>query len=280
MAKAPDLTGQKFGKLTVISREFNTASKGSVWLCRCECGVERTAPASNLKNGQANSCKNCRKNISRKDLTGLKFNRWTVVGFSHKDPWRTAIWDCKCDCGTEAKVLGHHLTKNKTISCGCFMSDFTHNLETGRLNEPGKSGFNTLLARYKRSAKEYDRLFELTNEEFYKITQSDCFYCGIEPYAISNGYYSNEELKKHASYTYNGLDRVDTSKHYTLDNVVPSCKPCNYAKNNMSYTDFIIYLDRVTDFRLFQRRLNQNPLKRLTDSASSIKSLDLLLSSL
>ena len=48
-----------------------------------------------------------------KDLTGLKFGRWTVINFSHKDEKRIAYWLCKCDCGTERIVSGNNLTTGK-----------------------------------------------------------------------------------------------------------------------------------------------------------------------
>ena len=40
MGECIDLTGQKFGLLTVIKREENTNTGNSRWLCKCECGEE------------------------------------------------------------------------------------------------------------------------------------------------------------------------------------------------------------------------------------------------
>jgi len=38
---------------------------------------------------------------------------------------------------------------------------------------------------------------------------------------------------------YNGIDRLDSSKGHVIDNVVPCCKWCNYAKRERSYKDFL-----------------------------------------
>ena len=38
--KLNDLTGLKFGKLTVIKRMPNNQNNKAVWLCKCECGKE------------------------------------------------------------------------------------------------------------------------------------------------------------------------------------------------------------------------------------------------
>ena len=54
-AKLIDLTGQKFGRLTVIKRAENKG-KRVAWLCKCECGNEIVIIGSNLKNGSTKSC--------------------------------------------------------------------------------------------------------------------------------------------------------------------------------------------------------------------------------
>jgi hypothetical protein len=61
-----------------------------------------------------------------------------------------------------------------------------------------------------------DKQLLITKEEVDSLTRQPCRYCGR---------YSNENFKR------NGLDRIDSSKPYTLDNVVPCCTFCNQAKN-------------------------------------------------
>lgn len=53
--KIIDLTGQKFGRLTVIKRVENKDGY-SVWLCRCDCGNERKIKGDNLRSGSTKSC--------------------------------------------------------------------------------------------------------------------------------------------------------------------------------------------------------------------------------
>lgn len=55
-----------------------------------------------------------------KDLTGLKFNRLTVIRFLHVDKKRNSIWLCRCDCGKEKAVRGYELTSGGTKSCRLF----------------------------------------------------------------------------------------------------------------------------------------------------------------
>lgn len=55
MGKFIDLTGQRFGRWTVIERAENKCGKVA-WLCRCDCGNTKIVNAINLKNGKTNSC--------------------------------------------------------------------------------------------------------------------------------------------------------------------------------------------------------------------------------
>ena len=53
--KLIDLTGQKFGRLTVISRAENKG-KRAAWNCLCECGKKVVVEGSLLKSGNTQSC--------------------------------------------------------------------------------------------------------------------------------------------------------------------------------------------------------------------------------
>ena len=54
--KADDLTGMKFGQLTVIERVGTSKGGKPLWLCRCDCGREVIVRAADLKNGKQFSC--------------------------------------------------------------------------------------------------------------------------------------------------------------------------------------------------------------------------------
>lgn len=56
MGKSTDLTGQRFGKLTVIRKEENAGVKGTSWLCRCDCGNEKVVKRELLQRGKTKSC--------------------------------------------------------------------------------------------------------------------------------------------------------------------------------------------------------------------------------
>lgn len=55
--KRIDLTGQKFGRLTVIERcGKDTNGKNVLWLCSCECGGQTKTSTGHLRSGHTQSC--------------------------------------------------------------------------------------------------------------------------------------------------------------------------------------------------------------------------------
>ena len=55
MSKKEDLTGRRFGRLTVIE-ESGKLGKKVAWLCKCDCGNYKRVRAHHLKGGQITSC--------------------------------------------------------------------------------------------------------------------------------------------------------------------------------------------------------------------------------
>lgn len=51
-----DLTGKKYGKLTVVKRDGTDSQRNITWLCECECGNQKVIRGNNLKSGNTLSC--------------------------------------------------------------------------------------------------------------------------------------------------------------------------------------------------------------------------------
>ena len=60
----------------------------------------------------------------RIDLTGQKFGRLTVVGYSHTKNGNS-YWHCVCECGNVTIVYGRDLKNGNTKSCGCLSREIT-----------------------------------------------------------------------------------------------------------------------------------------------------------
>ncbi len=100
-----DLTGQRFGNLTVIGPTENRENKCIVWECRCDCGNTEYVQTRYLKDGSTKCCKACQKeNRPRKDITGQRFGILTALYPTDKrDSNQSVIWHCRCDCGKEVE---------------------------------------------------------------------------------------------------------------------------------------------------------------------------------
>lgn len=56
MGKLIDLTGQRFGRLTVVGRAENAKDGHARWLCKCDCGNTTVVGGNDLKKGTSRSC--------------------------------------------------------------------------------------------------------------------------------------------------------------------------------------------------------------------------------
>lgn len=56
MTRMIDLIGQKFGRLTVVSRSENAKYGNTRWLCKCDCENMKVVSASDLKGKKTKSC--------------------------------------------------------------------------------------------------------------------------------------------------------------------------------------------------------------------------------
>ena len=117
MAVTQDLVGQKFGMLTVISRAESDESGKRRWLCRCDCGAEKTVLGSNLKRGTTVSC-GCKR---QKDLTGQKIGKLTVLErsdqYATRGQRKRQLWKCLCDCGEVTYKATDTLTNPDRSMC-------------------------------------------------------------------------------------------------------------------------------------------------------------------
>jgi len=98
-------------------------------------------------------------------------------------------------------------------------------------NKAMKDYYNTSkgrLSHYKSRAKEKGWEFSLINEDFSNLLTSPCYCCGVEK-----------------AY---GVDRIDNSKGYFSNNVLPCCKVCNFMKKDYTYDFFIAHLKKILKY--------------------------------
>lgn len=167
---------------------------------------------------------------------GQKYAKLTIVGKKGKDKHGNILYDCVCECGNHVIVRGNALSSGNTKSCGCYS---TYIKKSKKLPDD-RGVINQIILQYKRHAKSRQLDWELTYDQVKEIIQKPCFYCGEEK--------TNNKITKNCTgYLHNGIDRVDSKKGYFIDNVVPCCKICNYAKSDMSQKNFIDWIKKASN---------------------------------
>lgn len=169
--------------------------------------------------------------MKRDNLKNKIFGRLTVIELSDKVKNKIRLWKCICSCGNDMYVNSYHLNTGRVNSCGC-----------GRYKDPGVANMRNMFIMYKHSAEKRKHFFNISLEEFSFITKQNCYYCGSKPKPMGL-------LRLNGLYVMNGIDRVDNNTGYVLDNCVPCCKDCNYAKRDMTAKEFIDFISRIYEYQ-------------------------------
>lgn len=125
--KIIDLTGTRFGRLTVIRDSGERRNFQIVWECICDCGEVTKVVGYSLIRGYTKSCGCLRREttarVNEKDLRGCRFGNLVALRKLEDRQNDTIIWECRCDCGAIVNVLRSNLTSGNTKSCGCKFAD-------------------------------------------------------------------------------------------------------------------------------------------------------------
>lgn len=117
-----DLTGQTFGKLTVLRRDQTSKHGAARWVCQCECGNLVTVVSDSLRSGHTKSC-GCSLYQLKHDLTGEEYGHLIVI----EPTTNTYIkgnetrWRCLCrNCGRIVEVGSYWLRHSNPYGhCRC-----------------------------------------------------------------------------------------------------------------------------------------------------------------
>lgn len=148
----------------------------------------------------------------RKDLTGKKFGRLTVIGQTEHPTSKRVHYKCECECGKERIVRGDCLSSGNTTSCGCY------NKEVNRKNPNNLTHGHS---RNNKKTKVYDAWAGMKNRCYgnrpkwirdYQdrgITVCDRWKDSFENFLADMGEPPSPELS---------LDRIDNDGNYEPSN--------------------------------------------------------------
>lgn len=113
-----DITGQRFGKWTVLKDLGAFDKKPRRFLCRCDCGLEKEVEGISLRLGRSVQCKPCarQEGSTANDMIGKKFGKWRVIEFAGRKH-NSYQYLCKCECGHQQVMHGPSLRRGLTTQC-------------------------------------------------------------------------------------------------------------------------------------------------------------------
>lgn len=211
--KKKDLTGQIFGRLTVISHAYNKDGR-QYWNCQCSCGNLTIVSTHSLTSGNTQSCGCYRKEqiINSNIKNKSKVNQDQIIGkyFDFLEVLAPAppqngytYYLCKChNCGNIKEIRYSDLVKGRIHACGCLQSFGEQQLKTLLTN------YNILFkTQYKfddlYSAQKYPLRFDFgiinKNSELICLIE----YQGEQHYNKNHPWYSNmAEERDNLKYNY------------------------------------------------------------------------------
>lgn len=110
-----NLTGKKYGWWTVMEIDPVFSAGERRWICKCECGTQRSVLERSLIYGGSTNC-GCRRHEGkpRQQLIGQTFGQLKVIAYQQQGHWL-----CQCSCQKECSCTTTQLLQGKRTHCGC-----------------------------------------------------------------------------------------------------------------------------------------------------------------
>lgn len=208
-----DISGNRYGRLTVVEYAGKNRQGKSLWKCKCDCGNEKNITASDLSSGRVNSCGCLRKEVTAKknfkDLTGKTFGKLQVIQRGKTDKSKKIHWICRCECGKICDVEAARLVSGRAVRC----KDCSLKIVAEKNKKHGKC-HSRIYAIYSGMK---NRCFNSGNYSYDKYGKRGITVCeewigenGFDNFckwAMENGY--NDELS---------IDRIDVNGNYEPSN--------------------------------------------------------------
>lgn len=174
---------------------------------------------------------------------GVRFKKFVLIeriGYRETGGRKSSLWSCLCDCGRLFEADVKNIARGK-VSCSKCILSWGKRLGKYDANDPKTVPYRAKYTTYRNAAKDRDLSFELSEDDAFKLFAQRCHYCLVEPFLDTRPFTKGISRNIFA----NGIDRIDSSKGYALDNMVPCCHFCNRAKGDMIYSEFIDWIKKV-----------------------------------
>jgi hypothetical protein len=203
--------------------------------------------------GETSTCISCRESNKRADAKRVKEHVQELARTNAKKPERKAVkkeWKEK----NIEKVATYWIDARKRLIENDLEGYLKKNAEQSKkwreanpekvkiINQTKINSVENQYGVYQTSAMTKRLVFTITKEEFTDLVKYPCYYCGI--------------LQEKG---FNGIDRLDSSKDYTLDNCVSCCEMCNMMKGSLGPSIFVHRTEHIlTHLKLIKGNLYPN----------------------
>lgn len=173
---------------------------------------------------------------------GLKFKKLTIIEICGSYKNGTLLWMCKCECGEFVKRTTPQLKSGERGQClKCYKKNTRIIKDSGKFESPWR-GIGDISGNFisgiRCGAKHRNIKFDLKSQDLWDLFEKQekkCFYSGLDLH-----FDTHKEISS--------LDRIDSSDHYHIDNVVWCHKDINKIKASFSVDEFLSWCEKITNF--------------------------------
>lgn len=203
--------------ITEISKSFGVSFAAVKKLCE----KFNLIPKAGIRGG-----------LNKKNMQGLIFGSLIVLSEGEPHPTKNlAMWKCQCICGGICNCVGSDLRLGKTKTCGCRKGIKSKRNWQG-FGEIPKSKWRVIGQNAIQRKLEFTITIEFINE-LYKTQQRKCALSGM-----------------HIDMKNASLDRVNSYKGYTPDNIQWVHKKINKLKGQYDDGEFIDLCRKVANYNV------------------------------
>ena len=146
------------------------------------------------------------------DLTGRKYNRWTVIGYDKERSTRdNKYWICQCECGTIKSLWRGNIVNGNSKSCGCWNKEAARNRKNAH-HESKTRLYNVWVKMRSRCNDPKDKSYPRYGGRGITVCKEWENYFSFKEWAIKTGY------DKDAKFGQCTIDRINVNGNYQPDN--------------------------------------------------------------
>jgi hypothetical protein len=210
--------------------------------CNSCCSVYEASQFIGVSGGMTKTCAKCRESNRIQDQKRDKDHRNELSRIAERAPERLAkktVWK-EANYEKVAMYGMNHRQRKIEEDIDGYLERNAGHAKQWRENNPEKvkiTNENKINSRksqycvYQRSAGDKGFEFSISQDSFDQIVNGQCYYCGVMQ---DRGF--------------NGIDRMNSSIGYVIENCVSCCKICNYMKGSLSVDVFVKRIEHILTF--------------------------------